>query len=408
MTARARRPDPEGDHPLPDGAPEAAVTAARLREAAGPLAAEAVTRMTERFAWFRDLPPDERSWVGLVAQNGVTTFLHWLSHAEGPRPDVRALAGLVFGTAPAEMARVVSLQQTVELIRVTVAVVEEHAPELAPPHRRAALREAVLVFSRDVAFATAEVYARAAEQRGAWDARLEALVVDHVLRDEPSEIVLSRAAALGWVAPPALTVVVGTPPAADVAPVLVGVHEVAEGSGLQVLAGVQGERLVVVTGIAGTAAADAAARTLEPAFGAGAIVYGDPVAGLAEAAASAQAALFAARVASSWPGLPRPAAAAALLPERALAGEASARDQLVQDVYNALGDYGGDLRTTVGAFLDHGGSLEATGRSLFVHANTVRYRLRRATELTGLDLSTARGRYVAAVALTFGRLADVL
>ena len=75
------------------------------------------------------------------------------------------------------------------------------------------------------------------------------------------------------------------------------------------------------------------------------------------------------------------------------------------DFYNALERHGNDLLETVDAFLDQGGSLEATGRSLFVHANTVRYRLRRVTALTGVALSTARGQYTARVALTLGRLA---
>ena len=49
------------------------------------------------------------------------------------------------------------------------------------------MHAAVLRYAREVAFATAEVYARAAEVRGAWDARLEALVVDAVLRAEADE-----------------------------------------------------------------------------------------------------------------------------------------------------------------------------------------------------------------------------
>ncbi len=41
------------------------------------------------------------------------------------------------------------------------------------------------------------------------------------------------------------------------------------------------------------------------------------------------------------------------------------------------------LLETVAAFLDTGGALEATARALFVHANTVRYRLRRVAEVCG-------------------------
>ena len=48
-------------------------------------------------------------------------------------------------------------------------------------------------YAREIAFATAQVYAQAAEARGAWDARLESLVVDSVLCGEADEGVLSRA-----------------------------------------------------------------------------------------------------------------------------------------------------------------------------------------------------------------------
>lgn len=60
------------------------------------------------------------------------------------------------------------------------------------------LREALLVYAREIAFATAQVYAQAAEARGAWDARLESLVVNAVLSGEADEGAVSRAAALGW------------------------------------------------------------------------------------------------------------------------------------------------------------------------------------------------------------------
>ena len=85
------------------------------------------------------------------------------------------------------------------------------------PRRRAgrsratssSLREAVLRYSREIAFAAAQVYAQAAEARGAWDARLEALVVDALLRGEVDEAVRSRASALGWGQRGQVAVVVG-------------------------------------------------------------------------------------------------------------------------------------------------------------------------------------------------------
>jgi DNA-binding PucR family transcriptional regulator len=41
---------------------------------------------------------------------------------------------------------------------------------------------------------------------------------------------------------------------------------------------------------------------------------------------------------------------------------------------------------------------------MFIHANTVRYRLRRATEATGLSPSDPRHAYTYRLALTLGRL----
>jgi DNA-binding PucR family transcriptional regulator len=61
------------------------------------------------------------------------------------------------------------------------------------------------------------------------------------------------------------------------------------------------------------------------------------------------------------------------------------------------------VRDTVEAFLDTG-SIEGAARALFVHANTVRYRLRRAAELTGQVLTAPRGAYTVRVALTLDRL----
>jgi hypothetical protein len=61
------------------------------------------------------------------------------------------------------------------------------------------------------------VYARAAEARGLWDARLEALVVDSILTGEADEELPSRIAALGWHGHGEVAVLVGTtPPQLDV------------------------------------------------------------------------------------------------------------------------------------------------------------------------------------------------
>jgi hypothetical protein len=90
---------------------------------------------------------------------------------------------------------------------------DDHVDSVAEPGDEEALRLAVLQFSREVAFATAHVYASFAENRGAWDARLEALVVDALVRGERSEELPGRAAALGWATMSPVVVLVGSRPA---------------------------------------------------------------------------------------------------------------------------------------------------------------------------------------------------
>ncbi|HEY0701013.1 MAG TPA: PucR family transcriptional regulator, partial [Micromonospora sp.] len=182
---------------------ELAATLRRIERAAGALASASVARMDESLPWFRGLPADQRSWVMLVAQAGVRSLVEWLGRGGGTADSSQEVSDEVFATAPLELARSITLQQTVALVKVTIDVVEEQVPNLAADGEEQPLREAVLRFSREIAFAAARVYARAAESRGAWDARLQALLVDALLRGDSPDVLASRAAALGWAdAPP--------------------------------------------------------------------------------------------------------------------------------------------------------------------------------------------------------------
>jgi len=388
---RARAAEPE-EGPL-------AATLRRVERASGALATQSVARMDELLPWFRSMPADQRSWVMLVAQAGIASFVEWLrTPADAPR-----LTGDVFGAAPRELARSVSLKQVVELVRVTVEVVESRVDSLAAPGEVAQLREAVLRYSREVAFAAAQVYAGVAETRGAWDARLEALVVDALLRGEHhDESLPSRASALGWGAMSPVTVVIGRSPQAHPEEVLDAVQRAARHAGADVLAGVHGDRLVVVLG--GVADALAATVPLLPEFAPGPVVVGPTMPDLDSAGHSARAALAGARSASGWPGAPRPVLAADLLPERALAGDEEARRELLESVYWPLTDAGALLLDTVTAYTDSGGSLEGTARMLFVHPNTVRYRLRRVADVCGRAPTDPRDLFTLQVALVLGRL----
>jgi len=127
---------------------------------------------------------------------------------------------------------------------------------------------------------------------------------------------------------------------------------------------------------------------------------------LAMAPVSARAALAGLTVAAAWASAPRPVPADALLPERALGGDEEARSALV-DIYRNIEETDPVLTQTLIAFVECGGSLEATARTLFVHPNTVRYRLRRLTDVTGLLATDPRGRWALSLALSYGRLEEV-
>ena len=374
-------------------------TIARLEQAMGSLGTAAMLSMDRRLPWFREMSAENRSWLGLVAQAGVAAFVDWIRHPERTRP---AVAGEVFGTAPRELARAVSLQQAVEMVRVIVDVVESQVDELAAPGGEAELREAVLRYTREIAFATAQVYARTAEARGAWDARLEALVVESLVRGDVEEDLQSWASALNWSFTP-VTVIVGTAGGTESESLIDDFRILARRARLDLLAGVHGHRLVLVVG--GSSDPLDAARHFVGRFGPGPVVVGPAAADLQSAVASAGAALAGLRAAAGWPEAPRPVLASDLLPERALDGDESARVSLIEQVYEPLLRGGTALLDTVMTYLEQGNSLEATARLLFVHPNTVRYRLRRVTELTGIAPGDGRGGFALWTAVVLGRLA---
>ncbi len=375
-----------------------AAAARRLEESVGALTQAAIAKMTDDLTWFRALPAQERSWIGLIAGSGISGFVDWFRDPT-TRPPVTTD---VFGTAPRELAGLVTLQQTVEMVRTTIAVVEDHVEDLVGPRDAQQVRESVMLYSREIAFAAAEIYARAAEQRGAWDARLEALIVDSVLRGEADDAVRSRATALGWASTSGVCVVLGHTPAGNSATAVDAIKRSAHAGGLDALCAVQGERLVVVLG--GVDDPDKAGTRIADHFGAGAVVTGPVVEDLLGANVSARAAVAGLRAAVAWPEAPRPVSSDDLLPERALSGDGHARRQLVDHTYQPLADASATLLETLTAFLGNGGSIEATARALFVHPNTVRYRVRRIADVTGLTPTEARDAYTLRIALTLGRL----
>jgi DNA-binding PucR family transcriptional regulator len=380
----------------------------RLKQYSGRLATEAVSAMQERLPFFADLEASQRASVALVVQTAVVNFAEWM---QDPHSNVSYTAK-AFELVPQDLRQHIALRQIVDLVRVTMDFFEEVVPLLARSEEQlTALTVGILKYSRDLAFTAASAYADAAEARGTWDSRMEASVVDAVVRGDTGPELLSRAAALNWDTTAPATVVVGIP-----APGPEGTNgqggterpsqhlrDIAARHGRAALTDVHGTWLVAI--VSGhLAPTDKFLGDLLGAFSNGPVVIGPTAPMLTAAYHSASEAISGMNAVAGWHGAPRPVLARELLPERALMGDASAIVALHTDVMGPLAEAGPTLVETLDAFLDSGGAIESCARKLFVHPNTVRYRLKRITDFTGRDPTQPRDAYVLRVAATVGQL----
>ncbi|GAA4394666.1 PucR family transcriptional regulator [Tsukamurella soli] len=374
----------------------------RIRQYSGRVSTDAVHSMAEQLPYFEALEASQRASIQLVVQTAVVNFVEWIGDPEGNvQYTVEA-----FQVVPQDLARRVSLLQTVEMVRVAMEFFEKWLPLLARNEEQlVALTEAVLRYGREIGFAAAAIYAGAAEARGAWDSRMEALVVDAVVRGDTGANLLSRAAALNWDPQARATVIVGSPPPDQNVSVAASIHETAHAHDRGALAVVQGSKLVVI--VSGSVTAhDAFTHALMDHFADSPVVIGHTTPTLEDAHASAVEAIAGVNAVAGWPGAPRPVHSWELLPERALIGDKHASRTLYDYLVKPLQEAGSALSDTLDAYLDSGGAVESCARELFVHPNTVRYRLKKIAEITGRDPQAPRDAFVLRVAATIGRLSD--
>ena len=372
----------------------------RLKQYSGRLATEAVHAMEERLPFFADLEASQRASVHLVVQTAVVNFVEWMRN---PQSNV-SYTVQAFEVVPQDLTRRIALRQTVEMVRITMEFFEEVVPLLARSEEQVtALTAGILRYSRDLAFAAATAYADAAEARGAWDTRMEANVVDAVVRGDTGPELQSQAAALNWDATAPATVVVGLPQPERMDLASTDVHDVVSRNGRAALSDVHGTWLVAI--VSGSLSpTDRFLAELLGVFAEGPVVIGPTAPTLTGAHRSATEAIAGMNAVAGWSGAPRPVSARELLPERALLGDATAIAALDAEVMRPLADAGPALTETLDAYLDSGGAIEACARKLFVHPNTVRYRLKRIADFTGRDPTLPRDAYVLRVAATVGRL----
>jgi DNA-binding PucR family transcriptional regulator len=92
------------------------------------------------------------------------------------------------------------------------------------------------------------------------------------------------------------------------------------------------------------------------------------------------------------------------LAERAVIGEVEAQRALIREVYQKLQSDNPQLLETLEVFFESNGSLEKTANELFIHQNTVRYRLSGVEKELGLDPLSSKGQFTLRIALALGRV----
>ncbi|MCP2030098.1 DNA-binding PucR family transcriptional regulator [Okibacterium sp. HSC-33S16] len=366
-----------------------------------------LARMDSELPWFRVLPIARHTAIESIISSLIEAFVSYCSH-----PDPSAVPR-VFGQAPAELVRSISLEQTLQLIRSSVVAVED---SLVGPDA-AAYREASLDFSRQLAFEAAEIYAISRPSSGLWDPRLEQLAIDAVLSGRGLTSMADRLRAVGWRGGGPTIVIVGAPGDEVDEDKL---RRVVWNAGADALAGVRQGHFVLVLSLPlpddklpatlseptapvseadAVAHLDSLARDVIGQLLSKTAVLGEPAPELGAAAPGAQAAMFGARVVHTWLQAPTVVRADELLPERALNGDGDARSALVHQVLVPLQDSASEWLETVAIYLDNGRSIEGCARALDVHANTIRYRLARVSETLGFDVTLPRNAFVVQCAL---------
>ena len=358
------------------------------------LSASIEKRLDENLDWFREMPQTRQQSVMTVVKNGLSFFKLLLEN----QADSTLLASQAFESAPKELLRSVSLQET---LQVTREIAAELQITLGSDYQ-----QLIDAFAKETSFAAADIYARASRSRTIWDDRLEALIIDAVIAGESDAEVASRASALGWRGDGAIAVMVG---AIQGEVDFDQYRRLARKKEADVLIGRQGNNLILIAGFrvqdraTGENFFDLAgdfATVAKP----GPIVMGPRVESINLARRSARAAFGAMKVLRGQELGRRAVRSREYLAERAVIGEIEAQRALIREVYQTLQNENPQLLETLQVFFESNGSIEKTAEELFVHANTVRYRLGAIHKRLGLDPLASKGQFTLRIALSLGRV----
>lgn len=358
------------------------------------LAASIEKRLADELGWFLEMPQTRRQSVMTVVKNGLSYFSQLLDN----KADSTLLASQAFESAPKELLRSVSLQETLQVTRVIAHSLEDALGD--------EYQQLIDAFAKETSFAAADIYARASRSRSIWDDRLEALIIDAVIGGESDAEVASRASALGWRGHGAIAVMVA---------IVQGeidfdqYRKLARLKAADVLIGRQGNHLILIVGFRDPEIATGEnlfdlAKDFSTVAKPGPVVMGPKVESINLARRSSRAAFGAMKVVRHQKLGRKAVRSREFLAERAVIGEAEAQRALVREVYQRLQNDNPQLLETLEIFFENNGSIEKTANEMFIHVNTVRYRLASIEKELGLDPLASKGQFTLRIALSLGRV----
>ena len=296
--------------------------------------------------WSRTCPgsassaPRTAPGSGMIVQAGIRGFVDWYRARRRPaRPGGTDMVASVFGAAPRALAGVITLQQTVDLVRLSIEVVESNIDELARPGRRAPTctppcsATPARSPSPPPRSTPAPPRCAAPGTPGSRPSSSTRCCAPRPTRPcSPGPAPSAGAAAATW---PSCSAPSPARPHRD-RPLRRGTPGRAGPPGMDALCAVQGDRLVVRARRRRRRRARPPRRVAD-LFGDGPVVVG-PVGRRPRPAPTSPRAPRCRRTAPPPAGRrrPRPVRSDDLLPERALAGDGHARRHLVEEVYLPL------------------------------------------------------------------------
>ncbi len=98
-----------------------------LRDAQDTIIEHSLDRISSAHDFYRTLPEGDREQIAAVARLGVTMFV---DSAENPGQTLSP--SQIFSVAPAALTGVITLEQTLALVRTVLDVVVDEAPKAVP------------------------------------------------------------------------------------------------------------------------------------------------------------------------------------------------------------------------------------------------------------------------------------